>query len=322
VNDPESGPEPFKENSPTLNPNLKGRDIRKAFEGDEYQILLVANKFQTGFDQPLLCGMYVDKRLAGIQAVQTLSRLNRCYPGKDTTYVLDFVNEPQDVLEAFKTYYTTAQLSDTTDPNLILQLRAKLDGTGYYDDFEINRVVEVELSDNATQGKLAKALEPVADRILKRFSAAKEAFKGAEDGQAKQAAKDIMDALQLFKSDMSTYIRARFEFRVNQRHHRQPRCPHRPQHPGAQLRADTQGAAIHPARSRWFVRRAAKTLGVTACASNRDAFARNVGLSWAEAVKGDAATKPKSTRIKSRNRIEASIQGNQRHHRVAKVVFG
>ena len=67
VNDTDSGPDPFTENSTTLNSNLKGRDIREAFKGDEYQILLVANKFQTGFDQPLLCGMYVDKRLAGIQ---------------------------------------------------------------------------------------------------------------------------------------------------------------------------------------------------------------------------------------------------------------
>ncbi len=65
----------------------------------------MANKFQTGFDQPLLCGMYVDKRLAGIQAVQTLSRLNRAHPGKDTTYVLDFVNDPEEVLAAFKTYH-------------------------------------------------------------------------------------------------------------------------------------------------------------------------------------------------------------------------
>ena len=72
VTDKVSGPDGFTENSKVLNPNLKGRDIREAFKTDEYQILLVANKFQTGFDQPLLCGMYVDKRLAGIQAVQTL----------------------------------------------------------------------------------------------------------------------------------------------------------------------------------------------------------------------------------------------------------
>ncbi len=96
VSDKISGPDGFTENSTALNPNLKGRDIREAFKTDEYQILLVANKFQTGFDQPLLCGMYVDKRLAGIQAVQTLSRLNRAHPGKDTTYVLDFVNDTEE----------------------------------------------------------------------------------------------------------------------------------------------------------------------------------------------------------------------------------
>src|SRR5206468_3114827 len=124
----------FTEGSRTLNPNLKGRDIREAFKGDEYQILLVANKFQTGFDQPLLCGMYVDKRLAGIQAVQTLSRLNRAHPGKDTTYVLDFVNDAEEVLAAFKAYHTTAELSAVTDPNLVYDLRAKLDGTGFHDD--------------------------------------------------------------------------------------------------------------------------------------------------------------------------------------------
>ena len=208
VNDKESGPDPFRETSTQLNPGLKGRDIREAFKGDEYQILLVANKFQTGFDQPLLCGMYVDKRLAGIQAVQTLSRLNRCHPGKDTTYVLDFVNEPQDVLDAFKTYYTTAQLSDATDPNIILNLRAKLDATGYYDDFEVQRVVDVELNPKAVQSQLAKAIEPVADRLKKRFTAAQAVYKAAQVEAGKKAAKDVMDALLLFRTDMSTYHRA------------------------------------------------------------------------------------------------------------------
>jgi type I restriction enzyme, R subunit len=103
VSDPESCPEPLSESSPFLNPFLRGRDIRGAFQGDEYRILPVANKFQTGFDQALLCGMYVDKRLAGVQAVQTLSRLNRAHPGKDTTYVVDFANDPQEVLSSFRT---------------------------------------------------------------------------------------------------------------------------------------------------------------------------------------------------------------------------
>ncbi len=210
VNDKESGPEPFKETGTILNPNLKGRDIRKAFKGDEYQILLVANKFQTGFDQPLLCGMYVDKRLAGIQAVQTLSRLNRCHPGKDTTYVLDFVNDSQEVLEAFKTYYTTATLEDVTDRNIVLTLRTKLDGYGFYDEPEIQRVVAVELDPNAKQKQLEAAIAPVADRLLKQFAAAKEAAREAnakKDQNALAKAKDEMNTLVLFRADMATYQR-------------------------------------------------------------------------------------------------------------------
>ena len=210
VNDKESGPDGFTEHSHALNPNLKGRDIREAFKGNEYQILLVANKFQTGFDQPLLCGMYVDKRLAGIQAVQTLSRLNRAHPGKDTTYVLDFVNDPEDVLAAFKTYHTTAELAATTDPNLVFNLRAKLDAAGHYDDFEIDRVVAVELDPDAKQSALVAALEPVRDRLMKRYKAAQEAVKGAKaksDNKAAEDAQNELNALILFKSDLGAFIR-------------------------------------------------------------------------------------------------------------------
>ncbi len=213
VSDAESGPEAFTENSVALNPDLKGRDIREAFKGDQYQILLVANKFQTGFDQPLLCGMYVDKRLGGIQAVQTLSRLNRAYPGKDTTYVVDFVNDAAEVLEAFRAYYTTATLTTTTDPNLIFDLRAKLDAAGHYDDFEVNRVVAVEVgpgSTSAKQSALFAALEPVADRLLRKYKAGQEALRAARDehdSAAAQSAQNAMDALTLFKGDMATFVR-------------------------------------------------------------------------------------------------------------------
>lgn len=210
VNDKDSGTDPFTENSKTLNPNLRGRDMREAFNTDEYQILLVANKFQTGFDQPLLCGMYVDKRLAGIQAVQTLSRLNRAYPGKDTTYILDFVNAPEEVLEAFKTYYATATLAGVTDPNLVYDLRAKLDATGHYDDNEVERVVAVEMKENAAQYELNAALEPVADRLLKRYAAACKAWQDAQalkDAKATQDAQDEMNSLQLFKRDLGTFMR-------------------------------------------------------------------------------------------------------------------
>ena len=205
----DSGSDPFSETSKALNPNLKGRDIREAFRGAEYQLLLVANKFQTGFDEPLPCGMYVDRRLAGIQAVQTLSRLNRAHPGKDTTYILDFANGADDILKAFRTYYETAELEAITDPNLVYNLRAKLDAAGFYDDFEVDRVAEVELNPKAKQGDLVAALSPVADRLLKRFKVARDRLAFAEeqhDENAPKYAKDERDAL-LFKNDLGAFLR-------------------------------------------------------------------------------------------------------------------
>ncbi|AXA37897.1 type I restriction endonuclease subunit R [Rhizobium leguminosarum] len=210
VDDKQSGPEPFVETSKELNPGLKGGDIRETFKLPEYHVLLVANKFQTGFDQPLLCGMYVDRRLAGIQAVQTLSRLNRAHPGKDTTYVLDFVNSSEEILTAFQTYYETAELAGVTDPNLVFDLRAKLDASGYYDSFEVDRVVKAELDPKSTQGDLVAAIMPVADRLLKAYKGAQDRRRVAlskEDENGAKDAKDEMDALLLFRGDMGAFIR-------------------------------------------------------------------------------------------------------------------
>ena len=209
VNDPESFPEPVTETSKLLNPTLKG-DIREAFAKPEFHLLLVANKFQTGFDQPLLCGMYVDKLLGGIQAVQTLSRLNRAHPGKDTTYILDFVNDPAEVLKAFQTYYETATLEATTDPHLIYDLRAKLDASGHYDSFEVDRVAKLETDPAGTQAQLSAAIAPVADRLLKRYRSAQQAKAAAEatkDDAGAKSAKETLDALTLFKGDLGAYVR-------------------------------------------------------------------------------------------------------------------
>jgi type I restriction enzyme R subunit len=210
VSDPASGPDPFTERSATLNPDLRGRDIREAFHTDEYQILLVANKFQTGFDEPLLCGMYVDRRLAGIQAVQTLSRLNRAHPDKDTTYVVDFANEPAEILEAFQAYYTTAHLTDVTDPNLVFDLRAKLDGAGYYDDYEVDRVVEAEMKPGARQGDLVAAIGPVVDRLMKKYRAAQDSLNDArarDDAAAAKSAGEEVEALLIFRYDLGVFVR-------------------------------------------------------------------------------------------------------------------
>lgn len=214
VNDPESGPDPFTETSAALNPGLKGRDIREVFALPEHHILLVANKFQTGFDQPLLCGMYIDRRLAGIQAVQTLSRLNRAWQGgeivKDTTYVLDFVNSSEDILTAFRTYYETAALADVTDPDIVFDLRAKLDAQGHYDDHEVDRVVRADLDPHGSHAGLSAAIAPVADRLLKAYAsgqgARRAALQAGRDDEA-EAALDRMNALLLFRNDMGTFLR-------------------------------------------------------------------------------------------------------------------
>ena len=93
-------PEEVSETSTLLNPGLKGRDLAEAFDTADFNVMIAANKFQTGFDQPKLCAMYVDKKLQGVDCVQTLSRLNRLFPGKQT-FILDFYNDAQDILDAF-----------------------------------------------------------------------------------------------------------------------------------------------------------------------------------------------------------------------------
>ncbi|AHM02976.1 Type I restriction-modification system, restriction subunit R [Roseibacterium elongatum DSM 19469] len=214
VNDKESGPEPFSETGASMNPDLRGRDIKEAFDTDGFHILLVANKFQTGFDQPLLCAMYVDRRLAGVQAVQTLSRLNRAYSKggvvKDTTYVLDFSDSSEEVLKAFSQYYGRAELEDVTDPNLIYDLKAKLDGSGHYDEFEVDRVVRAELDPASKQSDLVKAVEPVAQRIVKTYAEAKRRWieaRSKKDEAVEKEARDTMSSLELLKGDMQTYLR-------------------------------------------------------------------------------------------------------------------
>lgn len=136
VLDPETG---LEYTEPGMNIDFKnGRHISETqlkdrFGSEDYQILLVANKYQTGYDQPLLCAMYVDKRLDGVQAVQTLSRLNRIYPGKSEPFVLDFVNKAEDILVAFKPYYTVTELEAESDPSHLELLKHELNQMKVYD---------------------------------------------------------------------------------------------------------------------------------------------------------------------------------------------
>ncbi|GAA2079231.1 type I restriction endonuclease subunit R [Aeromicrobium tamlense] len=185
---------PYSESN--LNKGLRGRTIPRAFASDEFQLLIVANKYQTGFDQPLLCAMYVDKRLDGVTAVQTLSRLNRTYAkgGKDTTYVLDFVNEPQDILDAFLPYYKDASIERNTDPDLVHDIRAKLDAAGIYTDAEIDAFTEAYLAKR--HGAITAPLTSSAARFADAWHAAQ-----ASSDKAK------VDDLELFRKDVGSFVR-------------------------------------------------------------------------------------------------------------------
>lgn len=118
---------------------FKESELPDRFATDEYQVLLVAEKYQTGFDQPLLHTMYVDKKLSGVKAVQTLSRLNRTCPGKEDTFVLDFVNKAEDIQEAFKPYYQATIVEEVTEPNLLYDIENRLHAYGVYLEDELDR---------------------------------------------------------------------------------------------------------------------------------------------------------------------------------------
>lgn len=211
-----------------LNPNLKGRDMRKAFDTNEYQVMLVANKFQTGFDQPKLCAMYVDKKLGGVDCVQTLSRLNRTYAGKEQTFILDFVNEIEDIKEAFEPYYTTSEIDDITDPNIVYDIQSSLEGNGIYTDIDIENYAQAFFNPKGKQAQMSSALKPSIDRYKGKYKEAlisiqniKETLEDAKQNNDDKAihnleidlkeANEIKSALEIFKANMVKFVRM-YEF--------------------------------------------------------------------------------------------------------------
>ena len=132
---------------------------QEAFKDDRFRFLVVANKFQTGFDQPLLAAMYVDKKLGGVNAVQTLSRLNRIYPGKEDPLVLDFVNEAEEIRDAFAPYYERTLLSEETDPNVLYNLQENLLDHHFYTNEEVDEFNKMRLDGRINQGSLHAFLE-------------------------------------------------------------------------------------------------------------------------------------------------------------------
>ena len=163
-----------------MNDGVREKELPERFAAPDHHVLLVAEKYQTGFDQPLLHTMYVDKRLAGIQAVQTLSRLNRVHPLKEDTFVLDFVNDREEIREAFKTYYEGAALGEEVDPARMYVVKGELDASGVYLDEEVERFCAayfkpVRRQSAADHRAMNAALDPAAARFAARLDEDEEA---------------------------------------------------------------------------------------------------------------------------------------------------
>jgi len=211
-----------------MNPNLRGREMRKAFDTNDYQVMLVANKFQTGFDQPKLCAMYVDKKLGGVDCVQTLSRLNRTYAGKEQTFILDFFNETEDIKEAFEPYYNTTELEDVTNPNIIYDMQTKLEASTIFTTAEVENYAKAFFDPKGTQASMSSAIKPAVDRYKVQYKQALELINGIKANLAiakrekddkaihnyeldLKEANEVKNALDIFKKDLISFVRM-YEF--------------------------------------------------------------------------------------------------------------
>lgn len=181
----------------SMNNGIKEKELPEKFDSYDYQVLLVADKYQTGFDQPLLHTMFVDKKLSGVQAVQTLSRLNRTAKGKDDVFVLDFVNSDEDIKKAFKPYYDVTQLGETPDELKLTELVNTLNEWGIYFEQDIKNFAEVwfkckrKLSDKEHQ-----QLNSIMDVAVERYNA----ISHQDDIEQK------LEKQRLFKSQVQSYL--------------------------------------------------------------------------------------------------------------------
>jgi type I restriction enzyme R subunit len=173
------------------------KELPRKFASDEYQLLLVADKYQTGFDQPLLHTMYVDKKLSGVKAVQTLSRLNRMCAGKEDTFVLDFANETQDILDSFQPYYELTSIFENSDPNHLYDLKSELEKANVIWESEVTNFCNVFFKSSKSlnvneQNKLNAYIDPAVERF-KALPEEKDEKVGSEVNQD-----DFKNTLQTF----------------------------------------------------------------------------------------------------------------------------
>ncbi|WP_373766927.1 type I restriction endonuclease subunit R [Glaesserella sp.] len=193
---------PEKEYTEALMNGMREVDLPEQFASDNYQVLLVAEKYQTGFDQPLLHTMFVDKKLSGIQAVQTLSRLNRCANGKSDTFVLDFVNKPEEIYKAFKPFYEVTELGDIPSSEKLDELAGTLDQWKIYFQNELRQFAEIWFNAKQPTGAEHKQLNSILDKAVARFLAI--------GGDIQQGFEDLSELKteqqNLFKSQLKSYL--------------------------------------------------------------------------------------------------------------------
>ena len=167
-----------------MNEGIKEKELPEKFASTEYHVLIVAEKYQTGFDQPLLHTMYVDKRLAGIQAVQTLSRLNRIHPAKEDTFVLDFVNDPEEIRLAFQPYYERTLVGEQVDHRQLYEIQARLDEYQVYYQAEVKEFARVfykpkQRQTQADHAKMNACIDPAVGRFKQLDGERQEEFRKA-----------------------------------------------------------------------------------------------------------------------------------------------
>ena len=157
------------ESSLNIENGFNGR-IPDGMKDPRYRILIVSNKFQTGYDEPLLQSMYVDKRLSGVQCVQTLSRLNRTKTGKLETFVLDFVNDTEDIVDSFQPFYESTILTEETDPNILYDLVTEIEQYNLYTKYELDSFCKELYDDNSSVSKMENHINPIVDRYNQRLN--------------------------------------------------------------------------------------------------------------------------------------------------------
>jgi type I restriction enzyme R subunit len=213
----------FTESS--MNPRQFGSDLRKVFDRPEFRVMIVANKFQTGFDQPKLCAMYLDKKIANpVEIVQTLSRLNRTAPGKDTTFIVDFVNEPQSVLDAFAKYDAGARILSVQNPNVVYDLQVELDRAGIYSAAEVDEYTAIRFKsasayaagEQAQHKNLYAATSVPTQRFNDRLKAARGLIEKAEadyEGAKLQGSEAVMKAADARRAEAAEALQKLLDFK-------------------------------------------------------------------------------------------------------------